>query len=546
MNIVRLEPIKSFINIYIADDNDSRKDKHQGLIIENLSSPVENLLNNKCIVKYPAIIFAHSGELEDYGAILQDKIKDALQTGKALLVIYSSAGGSCVEKDLQKFSIPISNKVCIISRSISKNDPLSQDEFETIEKEIVEVEPEIIQFKNNNCLQKNTEYLSALFILCQSYLAAHFPTPCPTTDAVHKALCSMGWADLVLTEMGKNLAEIAAKKTKEITQTQKWQEVLFSYFSKVEDIVKSSLLAKLHTELESERLPDVISELVDVIFDKNVLRNPELIARAYLSLVDNLKCHNYQTLPQFFQQKLDMDTDIKIPTTLKMLQSVDFFGKGVEIAAIKTLLRLFSPESTYHYSADLDESIIQKITKEEDGLIVLVSSQQGYVANFAKHISHLRFHENWKGTLLLIAHPADVQEIQKWELFTLQQHNFHIAQVCVEHPVLLGELIPALLRLRSYSPSAIERLNELIKNKGSMSKAWKLWKEINNNPDIQSLGIMKELIQMITNEELILRSLINHRNLRQLDELAPNVQETAWEKTIELLNNVMSRIPQGN
>lgn len=131
------------------------------------------------------------------------------------------------------------------------------------------------------------EYSSALSILCQGYLAAHFPQPSDAPDIVKQALDLMGWTKFVETEEGKKFADFARRNAGQ-TEAPRWWQKVFGADNK-------TLLKTLHKEWGKEGLPSEILQLTKTLFGKSKIsgeKKAETVAQAYLKLTGRLNGGN--------------------------------------------------------------------------------------------------------------------------------------------------------------------------------------------------------------------------------------------------------------
>ena len=151
-----------------------------------------------------------------------------------------------------------------------------------------------IEFSGNSndlvkLLQIHSEFSPALAILCQGYLAAHFSRPQDAPINVRQALDTMGWTKFTETDEGKPFAQIVLKKKEVTVKPEWWQKVFENTIKGEEQPPKSLFRKKLDEELGNIELPEEIAQLVDAIFGMQPIEDTELVAIAYLKLVERLK-----------------------------------------------------------------------------------------------------------------------------------------------------------------------------------------------------------------------------------------------------------------
>lgn len=151
-----------------------------------------------------------------------------------------------------------------------------------------------IEFSGNSndlvkLLQIHSEFSPALAILCQGYLAAHFPRPQDAPINVRQALDAMGWTKFTETDEGKSFAQIILKKKEVTVKPEWWQKVFENTIKGKEQSPKSLFRKKLDEELGNIELPEEIAQLVDAIFGMQPIEDTELVAIVYLKLVERLK-----------------------------------------------------------------------------------------------------------------------------------------------------------------------------------------------------------------------------------------------------------------
>ncbi len=195
----------------------------------------------------------------------------------------------------------------------------------------------------------------------------------------------------------------------------------------------------------------------------------------------------------------------------------------------------------------------------EDSLVVLVSTEQGEisVANLIDRLALLRFQVQWKGPILIIANAPDIQQLQKWDLFRLQQESRYVAQTCLSRPVLIGKLIYTLSILRGYQPGAWRITIDTLKNQDSIQETWSLFRQIESKASNgkQPTNLLRKLIQTLLDEKLILKTLIGHEGLNTIhqsigihkENSKGSVMECCLEgnqdEIISSLKKIMERIP---
>ncbi len=126
---------------------------------------------------------------------------------------------------------------------------------------------------------RQTCQISAVFIiLCQGYLASHISEPDKSRGCIREAVDKMGWSSLVQTN--KEIVRLSSMKKERMTESLRWRQL----FQEFDD--KDSLLDQIKNELQVAEVPEILDELADEIFKGDKLNDPELIAEAYLNLVN--------------------------------------------------------------------------------------------------------------------------------------------------------------------------------------------------------------------------------------------------------------------
>jgi hypothetical protein len=240
-------------------------------------------------------------------------------------------------------------------------------------------------------------------------------------------------------------------------------------------------------------------------------------------------------------------------------QSALVFGDGLEAAAICALLDLWIAHS-FRYRLDaLEKDTAHLILPSENSLVVFLSAKQGEdsLSYLAQQLTLLRFQVQWRGMILLIADAATIAQLQQWELFKLQQGAPYVAQTCLTRPVLVVELLSALATLRPYASGAWRLVNDTLKNQDSIQEAWKLFGQIQSEPlrDIEQVALLKTLLRILLDENLVLQHLLGHDGLRTVRHLADDLnrayessQETistqTWNAIISTLGRTMQPLPK--
>lgn len=257
-----------------------------------------------------------------------------------------------------------------------------------------------------------------------------------------------------------------------------------------------------------------------------------------------------------------MQQDISNPgrsAMIRRLQSVFVFGEGPEAGAICKLLGLFVPHSFRCGIDAFEKKVMEGLPADEDSLVVLVSTKRGEsaVSELIHQLGLLRFQVQWKGPILLIADPSDVQRVQKWELFTLQQGARYVGQTCLERPVLVSELFSALSTVRAYHPGAWKRLMKTLSDPDAIHKTWELFGQIESefSKGNWPIDLLNTLYQTLLSPTLVIRDLIGHHGVNTIRRFAgidagvsDSVRERSRvdnpEEVIALLREIMARIPQ--
>lgn len=283
------------VTVYVIDNERiERERKLVQLLKKEFNYDCINLLKiSYDNIRYPCIIFTHANDIDKRKSSLGKKIKEVMKEVSiynTLLIMYAGTGEDRVVKVLQDLEIEINENVCIISRPIDQNDALKQAELAIIWKEI-ENKNGKVGFRNHNCLRLRTiTYIAAISILCQGYLVSHFPRPSDNLpESIKSALDIIGWTKFAETDEGKAFAQIVVKKKGVTVEPECWQKVFENTIKGKEQSPKSLFRKKLDEELGNIELPEEIARLVDAIFGMQPIEDAELVAIAYLKLVERLK-----------------------------------------------------------------------------------------------------------------------------------------------------------------------------------------------------------------------------------------------------------------
>jgi len=247
---------------------------------------------------------------------------------------------------------------------------------------------------------------------------------------------------------------------------------------------------------------------------------------------------------------------------MRLPQYVFSFGDGPEAAALRELFGLFIPKSFCYQPDTFEEKYLKKMLIPcEESLIVIISTAQGedIVSYLITCLVLLRFKIQWKGAILLITEPANVTEVQKWDLFKLQDGSAYVGQACIARPVVVGELMYTLSTLRPYASGAWRLMNDALKSRGEIQRAWNLFNEIEDKvfSNKWPADSLKQLFQILMDEKLVLKNLIGHDGFNTIREFAdihenlsnPNkeFEEYSMEENkkavISSLRDIMGRIP---
>jgi hypothetical protein len=215
------------------------------------------------------IICGHDKNLSGYD--LEGKTTYSAHYRGKLVVVYSGAGHPTLSETDAK-----SQRVLRIMREV-KTEGITEDEWHEIYNLISGG-----KFVQHAIYPLSREYTSALSILCQGFLSAHFPQPSDAPQAVKQGLAMMGWTKFVQTGDGRRFADQACGNAEQTEDPKWWQAVCGTD--------KQLLLKTLEKEWGKEGPPDEVSQLVRVIFGKSNLekKKAEVVARGYLKLAERL------------------------------------------------------------------------------------------------------------------------------------------------------------------------------------------------------------------------------------------------------------------
>ena len=150
-----------------------------------------------------------------------------------------------------------------------------------------------------------------------------------------------------------------------------------------------------------------------------------------------------------------------------------------------------------------------------------------------------------------------VQQLQRWELFKLQQGSPYVAQTCLTRPVLVVELVAALAALRPYAYGAWRLVTRTLKNQDSLQEAWEQFRRIQSetSKDIGQVALLTTLLRTLLDETLVLKDLLGHDGVRTVRNLAETLDRArdfsqkaistqTWNEIISTLSRVMQPLPK--
>jgi len=245
---------------------------------------------------------------------------------------------------------------------------------------------------------------------------------------------------------------------------------------------------------------------------------------------------------------------------MRLPSAVSIYGNGPEVLALSELFKLFIPESFCYSLNTVEKDIEKKSIPCGNILLVFVLTQQGEdsVSFLINRLMLIRFKRDWRGAVLVIADHSQVEQVQKWELFKLQEGNHFFAQLCLARPVLIGNLVDALSILRPYYPNAWQLVKKTLKDHDRIQEAWELFNKVETEfSNTQWLAdTLKELFHILIDEKLVLKSLIGHDGFNTIRKFAAHIDESprnffkkyhlGENKDVVLfsLREIMRRIPQ--
>ena len=120
------------------------------------------------------------------------------------------------------------------------------------------------------------EYLSALTILCEGYLAVN----AEDTDNISSALDLMGWTEFRKSERGQNLIQQDLSDKKSVVQCPQWWLNVFERESFDDDVKK-----EWRDTTGTEEIPEALNDLLEAIREGDTVVPPKIVADAYCVLV---------------------------------------------------------------------------------------------------------------------------------------------------------------------------------------------------------------------------------------------------------------------
>jgi len=219
-----------------------------------------------------------------HGTDVEDEIPYSTQPHyKDKLIFVYSGGKSSPKMDNKDIE---SRRVLYIMWQVKPNSYISLDDWKRIASLITE---------DKNWLQLtifplSIDYMSALAILCQGYLVAHFPQPSDyLPKPIQQALDMMGWSKFAKTKNGEDYTNnIIAQKVRDTVLKPKESQPEAKKQT-IEDSLSAKFFEKFQKEWGDEDLPSEIDQLLKAIFTTTPLEDANLIAKAYLQLAKKLK-----------------------------------------------------------------------------------------------------------------------------------------------------------------------------------------------------------------------------------------------------------------
>jgi len=237
-------------------------------------------------------------------------------------------------------------------------------------------------------------------------------------------------------------------------------------------------------------------------------------------------------------------------TQVRRFRSVRVFGCSSHAKALYCLFSLFFPKSYY-----LDFSHIESETFSSSASItVLAYFEQGCSKALIEAFLNLRVRRQWRHPVLIISNPTEVDTIKTYDYFLEEDRFATRAQACITSPTPLSVLLDNVALLRSF-----------------MDEAWKLWVNTYHERDVIStahsmfqqlhgdsfevskrIHIIKNLVSILLDRELVLRKLIGHDVERTLNDLKIKLEynnqdstgKHAEEQIFEALKQAMVRLPR--
>jgi hypothetical protein len=127
------------------------------------------------------------------------------------------------------------------------------------------------------------EWLAALSILCQGYLAVHSQSSESREREMDIALKKIGWTEDFIREQGNTLRlSNLGSKMGEVCAVSWWLNVLGN-----SEVLRVSL-TKEWQALDDSPLPESLERLLAAMVNESQIQSPELIAEVYLAIADKL------------------------------------------------------------------------------------------------------------------------------------------------------------------------------------------------------------------------------------------------------------------
>jgi hypothetical protein len=200
-------------------------------------------------------------------------------------------------------------------------------------------------------------------------------------------------------------------------------------------------------------------------------------------------------------------------------------GKGPEATALREVILLFMPKAQLLAPEALPEraAATSSLPDPEQGVAVLVAGPgpESRAATLRKLIEFIRLEAAWVGPLIVVAEPADISRLARWDLFRLQAGEELVAQVCLAKPLRLVELLSALAdRLDGYSEEQLKVTIEYLAKCGTVREVKELWRELEAAPAGEALPLDKcrKVLALLLDSESGLRELVKTGH-HTLDEL---------------------------